>query len=110
MRRCRQTVSSRADPDTLTAEQRLASLIEARAQAEVEMLRRMMEEGSLAPIFGWLIGVGPGEGISLLFFVMGLIGTVFGLGAYTFKQVRNVEELLPDHDSTGTAYPVAVTE
>jgi MFS family permease len=74
------------------------------------LLPGMMEGGSLARLFGWLIGVGPGEGISLLFFIMGLIGAVFGLAAYTFKQVRNVEELLPDHDSIGTAYQVAVTE
>jgi MFS family permease len=65
------------------------------------LLPGMMEGGSLVPMFGWLLGVGPGEGISLLFFIMGLIGTVFGLMAYTFKQVRDVEEIIPDHDAVG---------
>jgi MFS family permease len=63
------------------------------------LLPGMMEGGSLAPIFGWLIGVGPGKGISLLFLVMGLIGSCFGLAAYMFKDVRDVETLLPDHDA-----------
>jgi len=46
-----------------------------------------------------LIGTGPGEGISLLFLVMGLIGAAFGVIMYMFKEVRDVEELLPDHDA-----------
>ena len=29
--------------------------------------------GSLAPVFGWLVGVGPGAGISLLFVIMGAV-------------------------------------
>ena len=74
------------------------------------LLPGMMEDGSLAPFFGWLIGVGPGEGISLLFLVMGLIGAVFGFGGYLFKEVRNVEDILPDHDAIDTVAEVAVSE
>ena len=74
------------------------------------LLPGMMEGGSLAPMFGWLVGVGPGEGISLLFLAMGLIGAAFGFGAYMIKQVRDVEEILPDHDAIGTVSEVAVTE
>ena len=74
------------------------------------LLPGMMEGGSLAPLFGWLVGVGPGEGISLLFLAMGLIGAAFGFGAYMIKQVRDVEEILPDHDAIGTVSEVAVTE
>jgi hypothetical protein len=62
------------------------------------LLPGMMEDGLLAPYFGWLIGVGPGEGISLLFLIMGLTGSVVGFSGYIFKQVRNVETLLPDHE------------
>ncbi len=72
------------------------------------LLPGMMEGGSLAPLFGWLIGVGPGEGISLLFLVMGLIGAICGFGGYMFKQVRDVEEILPDHDAIDTVSEVAV--
>jgi len=54
--------------------------------------------GSLAPVFGWLVGVGPGSGISLLFVFMGVAGFVTGLVGYLFPQIRNVEEIIPDHD------------
>jgi len=74
------------------------------------LLPGMMEGGSLAPVFGWLIGVGPGEGISLLFLVMGVVGALFGFGAYMFKEVRDVEEILPDHDAIDTVGEVAVSE
>ena len=63
------------------------------------LLPSMMADGLLAPYFGWLIGVGPGKGISLLFLVMGLIGALVGVSGYLFKPVRDVESLLPDHDS-----------
>jgi predicted MFS family arabinose efflux permease len=62
------------------------------------LLPGMMKDGLLAPYFSWLIGVGPGEGVSLLFLIMGLIGSVVGFSGYIFKQVRNVEKLLPDHE------------
>lgn len=63
------------------------------------LLPGMTEGGSLVPLFGWLIGVGPGEGISLLYVAMGLIGALFGFSAYTVRQVRDVEDILPDHDA-----------
>jgi MFS transporter, DHA3 family, macrolide efflux protein len=74
------------------------------------LLPGMMEGGSLAPIFGWLIGVGPGKGISLLYLCMGLVSAVFGFSAYMFKEVRDVESLLPDHDAIGISATVAVGE
>jgi MFS family permease len=63
------------------------------------LLPGMMEDGLLASYFGWLIGIGPGEGISLLFLVMGLTGAIVGFSGYVFKQVRDVESILPDHDN-----------
>jgi hypothetical protein len=74
------------------------------------LLPGMMEGGSLAPLFGWLMGVGPGEGISLLFLFMGLIGALFGFSAYTVRQVRDVESILPDHDAIGISSEVVVAE
>ena len=41
---------------------------------------------------------------------MGLIGALFGFGGYMFKQVRDVEEILPDHDAIDTVAEVAVAE
>ena len=61
------------------------------------LLPGMMEGGSLAPLFGWLVGVGPGVGISLLFTTMGLMGVLVGIGGYAFPHIRNVEDIIPDH-------------
>ena len=65
----------------------------------------MMAGGVLAPTFGWLVGVGPGAGISMLYFMMGIIGVVSGFGGYLFYQVRNVEEIIPDHDEVEIPVP-----
>lgn len=59
----------------------------------------MMAGGSLAPAFGWLVGTGQGAGISLLYVFVGFIGLFIGLAGYLFRQVREVEEILPDHDA-----------
>ena len=69
------------------------------------LLPGMMEGGRLAPLFGWLVGVGPGAGISLLFVVMGLIGILVGLGGYITPHVRNVEDIIPDHDELAAEIP-----
>jgi DHA3 family macrolide efflux protein-like MFS transporter len=66
--------------------------------ADKFLIPEMMAGGSLTPYFGWLVGVGPGTGISLLWLFLGIIGFAAGLGGYLFKQVRDVEELIPDHD------------
>jgi hypothetical protein len=58
----------------------------------------MMKGGTLAPYFGWLVGVGPGTGISLLWVFLGIIGFIAGMGGYLFREVRDVETILPDHD------------
>ena len=71
------------------------------------LLPGMMDGGSLAPVFGWLIGVGPGKGISLLFFVMGLIGAAMGALGYLFREVREVESMLPDFDTVDVSAVVA---
>jgi hypothetical protein len=58
----------------------------------------MMPEGSLAKLFGWLVGTGPGAGMALVFVFMGIIGTLPCLIGYTIDPVRNIEDILPDHD------------
>jgi DHA3 family macrolide efflux protein-like MFS transporter len=63
----------------------------------------MMPGGSLAPLFGWLVGTGPGTGISLIFVVTGALGIVIGLGGYAIRQIREAEDILPDHESGRTA-------
>lgn len=57
----------------------------------------MMPGGSWASIFGWLVGNGPGAGMSLMFVIAGVLGMLVGFGGYMVPLVRNVEEALPDH-------------
>jgi len=59
----------------------------------------MMPGGSLASTFGWLVGTGPGSGMALVFVIVGLIGTLPGLMGYSIKAVRNIEDIIPDHDA-----------
>lgn len=59
----------------------------------------MLASGSLAPVLGWLTGTGSGAGISLMFVLFGLAGAVAGMAGYLIPSVRNVERLIPDHDT-----------
>jgi MFS family permease len=59
----------------------------------------MMPGGSLAGMFGWLVGTGPGAGIGLMFVCTSTMGILIGLTGYLFPWVRNVERDLPDHDA-----------
>ena len=57
----------------------------------------MLPGESLAGIFGWLVGTGAGSGMSLVI-IAGAIGAAcVGLGGYTFKHIRDAEDILPDH-------------
>jgi DHA3 family macrolide efflux protein-like MFS transporter len=67
----------------------------------------MAAGGSLAHVFGWLVGTGPGAGMALIFVFAGLVGAATGLGGFLFDAVRNVEDILPDHDAVA-ATPEAV--
>lgn len=57
----------------------------------------MMPEGDGIPLFGWLVGSGPGAGMSLMFVIVGSLGMLVGLAGYAFPAVRNAEDILPDH-------------
>ena len=59
----------------------------------------MTANGSLANMFGWLVGTRSGAGMSLMFVLTGIIGALIGLGAYTIRTVRDAENILPDHDA-----------
>lgn len=59
----------------------------------------MMPGGILTPVFGWLVGAGTGAGMSLMFVMTGALGTIVSIGAYAFRTIRNVEDILPDHDA-----------
>jgi DHA3 family macrolide efflux protein-like MFS transporter len=57
----------------------------------------MLSGGSWAELFGWLVGTGPGAGISLIFVFTGALGMLVAIGGYAIPVVRNVETILPDH-------------
>ena len=57
----------------------------------------MLPGGAGHSLFAWLVGSGPGAGMSLMFVIAGALGMLVGLGGYLFSAVRNVEDLLPDH-------------
>ncbi|MGF1506283.1 MAG: MFS transporter [Anaerolineae bacterium] len=60
----------------------------------------LMPGGALVPLFSWLVGTGPGSGMSLMFVLAGLSGVgVAGVG-YLVPAIREAEDLLPDHAVT----------
>lgn len=58
----------------------------------------MMPGGGLAPLFGPLVGTGPGAGMAVMFLGTATFGGLLSLAAYLFPAVRNIEKELPDHD------------
>jgi len=59
----------------------------------------MLDSGGLAPVFGWLVGTGPGAGISLMFVFASLATTTLVAVASRLRVIRDVERALPDHDT-----------
>lgn len=55
--------------------------------------------GALSGLFGRLVGVGPGAGMSLMILLSGVLGVAIGLVGYSIPTVRNVEDILPDFDT-----------
>lgn len=66
--------------------------------ADYVMEPAMREGGALAGTFGVWVGIGSGAGMSLMFILTGVIGLALSLGSYLVPIVRNVEDILPDHD------------
>lgn len=69
----------------------------------------MVPGGALVPIFGNLVGTGAGAGMAVMFLISGFLGVLVGLGGYLFPLIRNVEELLPDHDQMPALQTEAAT-
>lgn len=62
----------------------------------------MNDGGHLAPIFGGLVGTGPGAGMSLLIFLAAVIGILIPSLSYAVPAFRNVEDIVPDNDVVST--------
>jgi hypothetical protein len=65
----------------------------------------MQPGGALAPVFGQLVGVGPGAGIALIIIFSGLGMMLVGLCGYLVHVIRNAESILPDHDERPAGSP-----
>jgi MFS transporter, DHA3 family, macrolide efflux protein len=57
----------------------------------------MMPGGALADTFGWLVGIGAGAGIGLIFVITGFLGVAVCIVAYFVPFIRHAEDILPDH-------------
>jgi hypothetical protein len=53
----------------------------------------MMPGGALAPVFGGLVGTGPGAGMGLMFICTALMGTAISLSGYLIPAVRRLDGL-----------------
>ncbi|MBW4647062.1 MAG: hypothetical protein KME23_29460 [Goleter apudmare HA4340-LM2] len=60
----------------------------------------MMPGGSLAPIFGRVLGTGVGAGMALLYVITSICLLMLGFGVYAFRLLRDVEDIVPDHDAS----------
>lgn len=69
----------------------------------------MQTGGALAGTFGWLVGVGPGAGMSLMLIASGLAGLTIPIIAYLSPAVREAETRLPDHVLAASATAVEAT-
>ena len=66
----------------------------------------MQPGGAWVDLFGWLVGSGPGAGMSLMLILFGGLGALAGLVSYLMPAIRQVEERLADHDLvTAVAQP-----
>jgi MFS transporter, DHA3 family, macrolide efflux protein len=62
----------------------------------------MQTGGAWTSSFGWLVGIGPGAGMGLIFVIFGILNALVGLSGYLFPVIRRAEDLLPDHTDTAT--------
>ena len=58
----------------------------------------LQPSGVLAGTLGKLTGTGPGAGMSAIMIIFGLLTTLTMLSGFLFKRVRNLEDILPDHE------------
>jgi hypothetical protein len=49
---------------------------------------------------GWLVGIGPGAGMGMMFVVAGAVVLALSLAVYSVPSVRRLEADLPDHAAT----------
>ncbi len=73
--------------------------------ADYVMEPAMQPGGRLSNAFGWMTGSGPGSGMSLITVLSGILCVLTLLIGYLIPTIRNMEDLLPDHDQLLKAEP-----
>jgi MFS transporter, DHA3 family, macrolide efflux protein len=66
--------------------------------ADYVMEPAMRSPGLLSSLFGWMVGTGPGSGMAVMMIVFGLLTILTMCSGYLIPRIRNLEDLLPDHD------------
>ena len=66
--------------------------------ADYLMEPAMQSQTWLASIFGWMVGTTPGSGMAVIMIVFGGLTILTLLSGFLFPKIRNMEDLLPDHD------------
>jgi len=66
--------------------------------ADYLMEPAMQSQGWFARTFGWMVGTRPGSGMALMMVVFGTLTILTMISGYIIPRIRNLEDLLPDHD------------
>jgi DHA3 family macrolide efflux protein-like MFS transporter len=66
--------------------------------ADYLMEPAMQKGGWVARLFGWMVGTDPGSGMAVIMVVSGVLVILASLSGFIFPRIRNMEDLLPDHD------------
>jgi MFS transporter, DHA3 family, macrolide efflux protein len=64
----------------------------------------MMPGGTLSPIFGSIFGTTKGAGMALMYVISSLSLVIIGLSGYAFRSLRDLETILPDHDTDSSQH------
>jgi MFS transporter, DHA3 family, macrolide efflux protein len=59
----------------------------------------MQPDGALAPVFGGLVGIGPGAGMGLMFVIFSVGSALVAAAFFGVRAVREVDTRMPDHDA-----------
>jgi MFS transporter, DHA3 family, macrolide efflux protein len=66
--------------------------------ADYAMEPSMQNGNWISKLFGWMTGTGPGSGMAVMMVIFGVLTILALLSGYIFPQIRNMEDILPDHD------------
>lgn len=58
----------------------------------------MLSQTWLSNTFGWLVGTTPGSGMALIMVIAGVLMILTMFTGYLIPSIRNMEDLLPDHE------------